>query len=100
MNTPYVSKYVKTEPKVVGAERFDEMLNILPPSRWYRGDFVEWFHVCERLSGDLVSWFGRTGDIYWEFQDLHNLPKEQIAAILTGALERYRTEQARPAAPV
>lgn len=58
---PYVSKYVKTAPAPITRERFTEMLEVLPPSRWNRGDYVEFFHVCERLTDNLVSWFGRVG---------------------------------------
>ena len=95
---PYVSKYVKTAPALVTSERFHDMLEVLPPSRWYRGDFAEWFHVCEYLTDDLVSWFGRTGDLYWEFQDSARLTKEQVAHLLTNALEKHRTEEASKAA--
>lgn len=79
-------KYGKMPPKVVTVERFEYMLNVLPPSKWYRGGYVEFFHVCERLSGDIVSWFARVGmhssAVYYEFQDEATLTKAEVCAIL------------------
>lgn len=78
MNAPYVSRYVKTAPKPVTKEKFHEMLEVLPPCRWNRGSFVEFFHVSERLSGNLVAWFGRVGDTYWEMWDDAALDAEEV----------------------
>lgn len=68
--------------KPITKDRFHEMLEILPPQRWYRGEQMEWFHMSERLSGDYVSWFARVGGNYYEFQDLYTLEKSAIARIL------------------
>lgn len=70
--------YGKMPVRPITKERFHEMLNILPPSRWYRGEALEWFHMCERLSGDYVTWFCRAGDRYFEFQDLCTIDTIQI----------------------
>lgn len=82
---PYESKYVKTDPVKIDQERFLYMLEVLPPSRWYRGDHMEWFHVCERLTMNLVSWYARVGDTYWEFNDADSLTKEEVRAKLLKA---------------
>lgn len=71
--------YGKTPPTPVSAERFDEMLNVLPPSRWYRGERTEWFHLCEYLDNDLVMWLARIGDRYYEFHDTPRLTQADIA---------------------
>jgi hypothetical protein len=75
---PHVSQYVVTDPAPITAARFFEMLSVMPPARWYRGDHIEWFHVCEFLTGDLVAWFARIGERYYEFNDNFNLPKERL----------------------
>lgn len=71
--------YKITEPKEVTQNRYEGMLDILPPSRWYRGHFMEYFHMSERLSGDLVTWFVRLGRQYWEFDDSCRLTDAQIS---------------------
>lgn len=48
---------------------FWEMLEVLPPSRWTRHQGVEIFHVCERLTGNLVNWFmSKNGRFYTRVQ--------------------------------
>lgn len=74
----HVSQYVVTDPKPITAARFFEMLEVLPPARWYRGDHIEWFHVIEFLTGDLVAWYARIGERYYEFNDTYKLTKEAL----------------------
>src|SRR3990167_5639371 len=58
-----------TAPAVITEARFHEMLNVLPPSRWHNCGGFEVFHVCERLTHDLVAWFAHRNGQYWEFTD-------------------------------
>jgi hypothetical protein len=81
---PYVSKYVPTEAEPISAERYDDMLNVLPPSRWYRGH-VQYFHVCEHLTGDLVSWFIKCGDSHYEFNGSCRMTHGEIIDKLNAA---------------
>lgn len=90
-------KYGKMPPKVVDEARFFAMLEVLPPGRWYRGGHMEWFHVIERLSGNIVSWFARVGTVYLEFQDEADLPKEDIRAIVLMGLDDARKRGDIPA---
>lgn len=70
-------QYVKPAVKIT-AKGFDDALNVLPPCRWNRGDHTEWFHVSERLTGDLVNWYVRVGDQYHTFVDDARLSPVQI----------------------
>lgn len=74
-----------TKPERITRERFDEMLNILPPCRWHNADGFEVFHVSERLTYSLVSWFAHMGSRYWEFTDHDNITDELLAAKLRAA---------------
>jgi len=49
----------------ISAEKYDEMLNILPPLNWVRADGVERFNMCEFLSGPITNQYARVGDRYF-----------------------------------
>lgn len=87
----YVSKYKVTPPQQVSRERFYDMLEVLPPARWYRGGHIEWFHVCEYLAENLVTWFGRLGNYYYEFNDVPSLTREQLIDKIVNA-DKERTK--------
>lgn len=57
-----------TEPVEITPERFDEMLNVLPPQRWVTGNDCESFEMCEHTSGRVTTVFVRNGQKYFEFQ--------------------------------
>lgn len=71
-----------TMPKVIDSERFNDMLEVLPPCRWHNCGGYEVFHVSERLTGDLVSWFAHTGDHYFEFTDTCRATDDHLRAKL------------------
>src|SRR5262249_39726746 len=54
----YIDSLV-TEPQEITQERYDYALDVLPPSRFRTVRGVQMFHICERITADLVSWFGR-----------------------------------------
>ena len=62
-----------SDPVEITKERFWEMLEILPPCRWSKHRAMEMFHVSERLTHNLVSWFARLGDRYFECVDRDNI---------------------------
>jgi len=73
----------KTEPEEITRARWHDMLEILPPSRWH--DVGAWnvFHICERISGNLVSWFARKGDAaHVAWTDDANMTDTEILAKL------------------
>lgn len=59
-------------PHEVDEARFWEMLEVLPPEDWTRGDNFECFRVMEAQTADLYTWLfcigrpGRDGAAYWE----------------------------------
>jgi hypothetical protein len=75
-----------TEPTEITQERFWEALECLPPSRYQRNSGVEVFHICERITGNLVSWYGHKDDRYFTFDDLDNRPAVEIANKFKGAM--------------
>lgn len=77
-----------TEPKPITKERYFEMLEVLPPSRW--GSIGSWevFHVCERITHNLVSWFAKRGDECYEFVDMDGVSREYLLDKLTSIKEK------------
>ena len=71
-----------TAPRRITKERFWDMLEILPPCRWHTVTGFEVFHVSERLTGDLVSWFAERDGKYWEFTNRASLTDAQLSDIL------------------
>lgn len=45
----------------ISEERYNEMLNVLPPCNWVRGGSVESFHISEAITGSVVNVFVRIG---------------------------------------
>lgn len=56
------AKYGVLPPWRISAERFNELLNVLPPGRHQYGVNVETFFLIERLSGNIVMWAVRVGN--------------------------------------
>lgn len=69
-----------TGPEPITAERWDDMLNCLPPCRWHRRDGVELFHVSERITHDLVNWFAKVGDNHFAMVDRAGADSSALAA--------------------
>ena len=61
-------------------ERFDDMLNILPPCRWQIYGEFEMFYVSERICGNLVCWYAKhfNGKKFFTFIDNANLSYAQL----------------------
>jgi len=77
------SKYL-TPPKQVTQERFWEMLEVLPPCKWNHSKSAESFFVSERITLDLVSWFVRLGDEYWELIASDKLNHDDVVNLVLG----------------
>jgi len=78
---------LKTKPTEITEERFDEMLSILPPSRWHDVGSYNVFHVCEHIRGNLVNWFARRDGKYWQFIDSCFATDSELASKLNAARE-------------
>lgn len=67
-----------TKPKRTTKAHYWDMLEILPPDRFeIRGKFTS-FHVCERITGDLVNWYFTDGKRYWTFVHHDSLSDKQL----------------------
>ena len=62
----------------VTEERFDEMLNVLPPSKWRGGAGAQSFHLCEYLSGNIVLWLMELNGRYFQCQDVDSLTHVEL----------------------
>jgi hypothetical protein len=60
------------------AEHFEEMLNVLPPRQWVRGNAAESFKISERTSGSITAIYARIGERYFEMQDNMSTPHDEI----------------------
>ncbi len=80
-------KKLITKPKRITKERYWEMLEILPPSRFHYVGGFEVFHVSERLVGELVSWFANRNDRYYEWTDYSYLAEVSLASRLHSKLK-------------
>jgi hypothetical protein len=72
---PFVDAYARQEaadraryctgPQRIDRERWDELLNVLPPCHWVRCDSTESFHISEAITGNLYTHCVRIGDKYF-----------------------------------
>lgn len=76
----------KTQPKEITKEQWWEMLEILPPCKWYSRQGIELFHMSERLTDNLVDWYARAGDQYFTFTDLDCATDEELIKKMEGVL--------------
>ena len=78
----FINEHI-TMPISIPESRFDQMLNVLPPSRWHNCRGFEVFHVCERITHNLVAWFAHRNGKYWEFVDRSDVSDERLVAKLS-----------------
>lgn len=69
-----------TAPRLIDVDTWDEALNCLPPCRWHNSRGVNLFHISERITENLVSWYARLNGQYYTFTDTDNRPSEELAA--------------------
>lgn len=77
-----------TPPAPITAERWDDMLNVLPPARWHHCYGVELFHVIERITGDLVTWYAKIGDQHFEMNNRVGAKSEDLALAVRKAANK------------
>lgn len=56
-------------PERISQERYEDMLNVLPPENWQRGVGYSCFRLSERLDGAIASFFVRIGDSYYQINE-------------------------------
>jgi|GEM_PF-6097072 len=74
-----LSTYIEPKAQAITEERWYEMLGVLPPCKWASRAGVEFFHISERMTGDIVSWYTRAKNGQCAtFMDLSTIPSEKI----------------------
>lgn len=76
---------IKTGATVITAQRYNDMLDVLPPCRWHCVGGWSVFHVSERLSGNIVSWYAQKNDCYFTFDQDANINDSEILGVLNNA---------------
>ncbi len=65
------------DPVEITREQFKEMLEVLPPRKWTCTRAVEVFHMSERITYSVVSWFVRIGERCYTFCNTDKLSTQQ-----------------------
>lgn len=77
MNSRF-NESLKSNPEPITKEQYNHWLNCLPPCRFYSGG-VEFFHISERLRGDIVQWCLKIGKHHFAFTDDASISHGDIA---------------------
>lgn len=78
------NKSLITPPEEVSEEHYINMLEVLPPCRWHASGSKTYFHVSERLTGNLVNWFCSVGGKHFSFTNDASLSTEKLNEIMAG----------------
>lgn len=77
-----------TAPEIISEEKYWDLLEVLPPCRWTHRGGMNFFHVSERLRGNLVQWVAQVGDLYFGWTASAAQPEAEIVAALTEAAKK------------
>lgn len=72
-------------PQAIDAERFDELLNCLPPQRWVRGATAESFRISEAITGDLYTFCVRLGDRFFSITERGTTTHDDLVRLCAAA---------------
>lgn len=87
----------KTPPEEITEERFNDMLNVLPPVDWTITGNGESFKMSERYTGSITSIFVKLNQRCFTFRDTIKLPHDDCCARVFHS-EVYRAPKAAEAA--
>ena len=73
------AKAYKSEPVRIDRERWDYMLNVLPPVQWANRNGAETFKMSEMTSGTITTILCRIGERYFEMADDYWTSHDDIA---------------------
>jgi hypothetical protein len=80
------TKYCAGKARRVTAERFADMLEVLPPCKWGHRAGLEVFHVSERITGNLVDWYAIDGaGDHWHVVEVSTVKAATLAAHIARA---------------
>jgi hypothetical protein len=73
--------------KEIDEDRYNYLLEVLPPEDWVYGGAESSFKLCERLSGNITTIAARIGGKHYEFNDDYKMPHAAIVAKVGKAIE-------------
>lgn len=83
MSAPELDKWGPKPPREIDRERFWNALECLPPCKWAgMGTTRESFHVSERLSGNVVSWFLKYDKRYFQLDQEATRTRAELFAMV------------------
>lgn len=85
LNSSYLESLIES-PKEIDEERFNWLLECMPPCRWKTIRGVEMFHMCERYTANIVTWVAASDGVFFEFLDTENKDGLSIANKVEEAL--------------
>lgn len=74
-------------PEPITPERFDELLNCLPPQRWHRGESAESFRLSEAITGDIYTFAIRLGDKFFTLAERGSTTHQELVQMCAEALK-------------
>lgn len=83
-----VEKAATTEPVAIDNDRFIDLLECLPPSKWCTFPGAEAFHICERITYDIVTWCVRIGKEYYSFNGTCKMTSQAAVELVKAHLEK------------
>ncbi len=75
-----------TTPVHISEEFYNDMLEVLPPCRWHNSNGKTFFHVSERLTGNLVAWYCKSGNDHFSFTHNANISTAKLVQIVQDAI--------------
>lgn len=83
-----VEQAATTQPVTIDQERFIDLLECLPPSKWHTFPGAEAFHICERITYNIVTWCVRIGKEYFSFNGTCKMTSQQAVELVKAHLEK------------
>lgn len=83
-----VEQAASTEPTAIDKDRFFDLLECLPPSKWQTFPGAEAFHICERITYSIVTWCVRIGKEYFTFNGTCKMTSQQAVEVVKTHLEK------------
>lgn len=78
--------------KQIDAERYFEMMEILPPQRMFNAGVATVFTMSEYQYGNITTFFAECGRTYFEWLDYGNASVDSVRAKIYKAQEALRAE--------
>ncbi len=76
--------YLDPPAEIIDEERYEDQLGVLPPCRWHAYSGVQFFHISERITGNIVSWYAKCGNEFKHFYGQANMSDEDLLSKFKG----------------